>query len=75
MKEMYEIKLNYYQSQNYTPADVMRRWAMENYKYFGRDIGFKPYIYMMKNKYYYNYWNIQKNEDGTETVTLYLKAA
>ncbi|MBE7028833.1 MAG: hypothetical protein E7405_01135 [Ruminococcaceae bacterium] len=71
----YEIKLKYYQSQNYTPADVMRRWAMENFKYFGRDIGFKPYILIDTKKYYYDHWKIEKHEDRTETVTLFLTIA
>lgn len=70
------ISVDYYQSQNYTPADVMRRWAMATYHAFFRDVNFEPYIRISGTgkAYYYDHWSIEKHDDGTETVTVYLVA-
>jgi hypothetical protein len=70
------ISLDFYQSQNYTPADVMRRWAMATYHAFFRDMYFTPYIRISGTgkAYYYDHWSIEKHDDGTETVTVYLVA-
>ena len=71
--ENFEISVKYFKGQNYTPADVMRRWAMENYETFYRGIYGKPYIRLFGAAYYYEYWKISKNDNDTETVTITLK--
>ncbi|MGN0107671.1 MAG: hypothetical protein ACI4A5_08245 [Hominilimicola sp.] len=73
MPETYKIQVKYFQSQNYTPSDVMRRWAMENYEKFFTDWQRGSYIHMMGGNYYYDHWEIDKHKDETETVTVYLK--
>lgn len=68
-----EINVKYFQSQNYTPADAMRRWAKENYETFYTDFYKGAYIHMMGCDYYYDHWKIKKQQDDAEIVTLYLK--
>lgn len=70
------ISLDFYQSQNYTPADVMRIWAMATFNAFFRDKNFEPYIRICGTgkAYYYDHWSIDKHDDGSETVTVYLVA-
>ncbi len=70
--EKFELQVKYFQGQNYTPRDVIRRWASENYTaFFWDDKG--PYLYIYGKKYRYEYWKIQKNDDGTEIVNVTLK--
>lgn len=71
--EAVKIRVKYFQSQNFTPADVMRRWAMENYETFYTDLYKGAYIHMMGHDYYYDHWKIDKQQDDTEIVTVYLK--
>lgn len=68
-----EIRVKYLQGQNYTPADAMRRWAMENYETFYTDLYKGAYIHMMGCDYYYDHWKIEKQQGDAEIVTLYLK--
>ena len=68
----YNISVKYPKGKNYTPADVMRRWAMENYESFYRDKYGKPYIRLYHIPYYYESWNISCNGD-IEVVTITLK--
>lgn len=68
------ISVDYYQGQNYTPSDVMRRWAMATYHTFHRGIYGEAYIHIARRNYYYDFWSIEKHDDGTETVTVYLVA-
>ena len=68
---------------DYTPTDLMRKFAGND---FGNGIAgryivtydqyFTTVLYDQKTQkeYVYDHWNIQDNEDGTETVTVFLKA-
>ena len=73
-QEAAAIAVDYYQSQNYTPSDVMRRWAMATYHTFHRGIYCEPYIRISGRAYYFDYWSIKKHDDETETVVVYLVA-
>lgn len=68
----FELKVKYFQSQNYTPQDVVRRWALENYEAFYWDLD-GQYLYLYGKKYKYKCWSIEKHDDRTETVTVMLK--
>ena len=75
MPNAYQIQVEYHQSQNYTPTDAMRRWGMANYQPLFTDAFSRPYFHFHGKDFFYDRWNIQKHDDGTETVTLYLKAS
>ena len=69
----YEISVNYPNEKNYTPSDVMKRWAKENNKVFARGMYGTPYINLFGKRYGYGSWKIIQNEDSTETVVVVLK--
>lgn len=67
---------------NYTPADLMRRFAGNDFgngranRYIAtHDYYFNTVLYDQKTAkaYQYDHWKIQKNGDGTETVTVFMK--
>ena len=69
----YEIRVKYFQGQNYTAADVMRCWSKENhtplfYGHYG-----DPYLRLYGANYYYDSWKVQKNNDDTEISVITLK--
>ena len=67
-----DIKVKFFQSQNYTPASAMHRWAMQNYETFDRTAYGEAYIRIYHRKYFYDSWKIEKLEDGKEEVTIHL---
>lgn len=68
------IFVKYSQGQNYTPAEAMSRWTEENFGKFHMDFYKGSYIRVMDCDYYYDHWKIEKQSDGMELVTLYLKS-
>ena len=67
------LYVKYFQEQNYTPKDAIKRWAMENYEPFYTGIYGEPCLRFYGAEYHYKSWKIQKNNDDTETVIITLK--
>lgn len=67
----FEFTLTVPQSWNYCPADLMKKYAKENanVSYFH---DWRAILVINGTKYKYNGWKIKTNNDGTETVTVYL---
>lgn len=62
------------QSSNYTPSDLMHKWAKENGGYiYHTPLGSARLVYHGAI-WKYDHWKIDKNKDGTETVQLHLTA-
>ncbi len=70
-----EIKVVRLQSVNYTPADLMMSWSCENGGRFYRTELGSARIRCHGQEWKYDHWQIQKNDDGTEEITLYLEIA
>ena len=62
------IEVKFHQIVNYTPRDVVSKWAYEKYTPVFYDDYSKPYLLMYGGKYMYDHWEITDNCDGTETV-------
>lgn len=67
----FEFTLTVPQSWNYCPVDLMKKYAKENAgARFFHDL--RAILVINGTKYTYERWKIKKNDDGTETVTVYL---
>lgn len=67
-----EIVLDRAQQSNYTPASLMHEWALANGKgFYYTDLG-SARIVADGKVWKYDHWNIQKSDDGTERVTVFL---
>jgi hypothetical protein len=59
---------------NFTASQLMRKYALNTPGVsMARDQYFNRYIETNGKLYAFDHWSIQDNEDGTETVTVYLK--
>lgn len=72
MRSNFEFTIIVPQSWDYCAADLMKLYAKNGrgarfYYYDGRAI-----LEVNGTKYTYDHWNIKKNKDGREIVTVYL---
>lgn len=68
-----EIKIVRSQSANYTPADLMMSWSRENGGQFYVTRFGSARVRYHGQEWQYDHWQIQKTDDGTEEITLYLE--
>lgn len=62
------------QSRNYCAANLMYEYASVcPGVYFARDHFFNAFLIIQSKKYVCDHLNIEKHNDNTETVTVYLK--
>jgi hypothetical protein len=62
------------QSRNYCAADLMYEYAsVFPGVYFAHDHFFNAFLIIQSKKYIFDHWNIEKHNNSTETVTVYLK--
>ena len=75
MENKFEFTLTVPQSWLYSPADLIKKYAKENAGVrFFYDLDWRAILIINGTKYKYERWKIKKNNDGTETVTVYLVA-
>lgn len=72
---MEQIKIRILQKTNWCVADLLNKWVKENGGIFARDHFFRAHIIKGGVKYYpVDGAKVEKNDDGTETATVYLVA-
>lgn len=72
---MEQIKIRILQKTNWCVADLLNKWVKENGGNFARDHFFSAHIIKGGVKYYpVDGVKVEKHDDGTETVTVYLVA-
>lgn len=73
MKGNFEFTIIVPQSWLYSPADLIKKYAKENAGVrFFYDLAWRAILIINGTMYKYEHWKIKKNNDGTETVTVYL---